>query len=336
MLLLAVTLSGRLCADDTPPTAAPKSGGWTLPADLPALPTDPRDVQRLRRFLPAGEVHETPHFLIVHNTDAAHVHDTAALLEQTYAANWRLARDLGVEPTPPNGRLPVLLLRTYQAYADLCAARDWHTGSAGLYVREHNFIALYDIDTLPAIVAHHQLNATADPNDPDEQARRALAEQLLRHLRGAAAHEAAHIVQFNIGLFDRDIDVPAWLVEGLATPFETWTPGDGHPLDTLQLPPTADPPVALASDEETLAALRRLVTGRDEWRDAEQVLLSAALVHGLWQERRDGLRRLMAAWRQQGGPDDPVAAFEHHCGPLDDRLAAPIRRAVRTARANAP
>lgn len=177
-------------------------------------------------------VHHTVHFLIASDSDESVVHPLADRLEVTYQAVMRFCDDIQLLTHPPPQLLPVLLFNRYsdyERYAGKVGFRD--PATPGFYHSPSNTVAICNLLDLPKLreISKRIEQAEAQPDSavPRERItewrsrRDAIAETFNRLV---IQHEAAHQIQFNVGVLSRSADNPDWLVEGLACQFEVPPP----------------------------------------------------------------------------------------------------------------
>lgn len=215
---LAVVSVGLLCWAPwvPPPAMAARS------VDSPSLPTGFRQFDvagfRLHTDAPADVV--------------GMVHESLTRCEREFAS-WALP--LGLPLRRASGPLDVVLFARHSDF--LAFARDEDSIDAswmgGYYAAKSNRVVLYDDADSPEFRA---LLARC----PDDHAGRALRGAVLTDARRATArkalHEVAHLLSFNIGLQQRDVEYPLWLTEGIAEAFVHEVLGPDHDDGRRQLP----------------------------------------------------------------------------------------------------
>ncbi len=333
----AAPVPGRV--DDTPSGRSNEGAADTGLAGTPCttqavLRTRLDAVRELGHLLGRhARVVETAHFVIVHTAPDT---DAAALgrrLEGLYAANMKLAREIGIRPRAPEWRLEVVYCGLWAEFDAVRKRLGAPAESRGFYVRSLN----------RCVFSAEPLGPSArDTFLADEQARGATAETASLRWRAYAErvrsvainHEAAHCVQFNVGFFDRESDVPLWLVEGFAQAFELWRPGREDVLSQ----PHAARAARFCRDYPDAAALEsllpRIIADNAAWDDAEHQALGWALVHYLWRARHDEFaqyaRAVASSDRSAVSASVAESLFTAHLGVVDrafvERFHSYLRR----------
>ncbi len=311
----------------TPRAATPRS------SDPPQTPPVPP--------ASANEVLSVPHFRIEHWGDTRQAALLAVQLEDVLAAHRRFVRELGLPNSRLSDRLHVRYLPTWQAYQQLVqGAQLTKHGGLGHFDPSDGHIVLYAIATHPELVELRR--ALADAERPDEyhalQSRLQAREILLQ--RSIIRHETAHLLQAELGIFPSFDDMPRWLVEGLATLFETLEFPAHHapqPINTLRRHEL----IKLHGDDPDLPArLRRLILEKECWREGSDYALAWAICHHLYADRPRALGRLLQHIAEAGGlPDDEHLRrrlLERLLGPFDDDWAHAVLASVGMATASQP
>lgn len=176
---------------------------WTIQAaavqaskadDKPMVAVDAAEMgRRLLKEFPAGfAVHQTTHYVIVHNTNEAYVRWVGGLFEQLHKGFYAYWKNQGWPL--PESRFPLVALvfanrASYDAY-----------GMSDVGEAAKSTIGYYNLQT----------NRMTTYNVPD--AERQVATII---------HEATHQLAYNTGLQKRYADNPMWVSEGLAVFFES-------------------------------------------------------------------------------------------------------------------
>lgn len=186
-------------------------------------------------------IHESKHYLIVHNTSNVYAAWSATLFEKLYTAFFSYWKKK-IELTEPEYPLVVVIFASQPQFAEY-AKRDLgeHVPEAlrAYYQKHSNRIFMYDITETAAALG----NANRITN---REISVILNQPGAEFNVATIIHEAAHQVAFNSGLHERFSAYPLWLCEGLAMMFETpqmnrsgvWVPGirmNGRRLHTLAL-----------------------------------------------------------------------------------------------------
>jgi hypothetical protein len=202
---------------------------------------------------------ETAHFVILSDCPPEWVRIRAELLERTRDQVFRVAAQLNVPVYPHPNKLLCVLINDHGQYRAFARAHDGLEARwiAGYYATLSNRVVFYNDETSPAYQRQRSRLSTYEQQLRDARDRAKAAEQeaqtdLAMRLHGTAdelderirrererldqrataysltktIHEAVHLLSFNIGLQLPDRDYPFWLSEGMATAFETDTPGE--------------------------------------------------------------------------------------------------------------
>jgi hypothetical protein len=144
-----------------------------------------------------------------------------------------------------------------------------------------------------------------------------------RMIEALIQHEAAHALQFNLGVFQRKGSAAAWLVEGLAAQFEQWSRRNHRPFENVNYT-RAKHVRTMFADPSNLPDLSAVIRGEIPAGDEVSLRfqsLAWALVFYLQDAFADEWPRYLRA--VTADPPAPAAArvtrFEAHFGPLNDR-----------------
>ncbi len=166
--------------------------------------------------------------------------------------------------------------------------------------------------------------------------------------RTVIQHEVAHHVLYNTGLHARFAANPKWLVEGLACMFESPPSANGSGLSAVNQSRLKDFREAIAGDSEAkvlnsglyeravdegrMTSLADLIQHNELFESrgeegATHYAAAWALVHYLHRTQNKALPAYLReiAARKPGTvpkPDEELALFEKHFGPVDDAFAA--------------
>ncbi len=296
-----------------------------VPASSPAgLPIDHVALAALRAAIgPAAAQADSPHFVLLSTAQPERSAGLLDQLESLYRAHLDWARELRLTPERPPSKLAILYFRNADELARGLAALDLREPAPlGGFIPARNCATFFELETYEPLV---ELRRRVEKTDPPQ--RDALRTRLDERLAGLHAtlvrHEAAHLIQANLGLLGDAGRAPAWLAEGLATLFEPPVPPDApvaavnayrlHEFRTLYRT-VAD-----------LGDVPALLTRDDAWRGAGQYPLAWAVVRHLYAEQRAALAGLLRAVAAGSGPAEPEkrrAWLESHLGPLDERWIA--------------
>ncbi len=297
--------------------------------DTTRLPEDKARQETLHeQFGEDLDLFVSPHFLIFYRADEQWMRNRAALLERAHDVFYSTFRRYNYRVMPLRERLVCVLFGDHAAYADHARTHDgidvgWMTG---YYSRRTNHIQFYDDRDAPhfkpVLERVEQLEqANKQLLDQMAEARRirnhAITMELQRRQRpllrelnwyrnrheaiarigdaSKTVHEAVHQFAFNSGLQRRDRDYPFWLLEGLATNFETDDPAKPFgPLHQAQFRPRQ---VRQLLEQNALIDLDRFVMVRQA-PASEQLAHVAysqafALFRFLFRYENDGLKKYL-------------------------------------------
>lgn len=210
--------------------------GATLAASVQSVAREPD--QKPPVTLPhedAFRTRSTDHFLIWYDTNYAMLRPLVGRLEGTYRAVVRVGRAWGFAMDAPAEPMPIVLIDQHKDYALLAqAAQVDPIGAAGFYEPSRNIAIFGNIlngPSLRSVTSRIELLQDRRHRAGSAQARGGERELLSLVTRRAAVvkrfnrvviqHEAAHQILFNLGVHALGADNPTWLIEGLATQFET-------------------------------------------------------------------------------------------------------------------
>lgn len=312
---------------------------------------------------------ETEHFVILSDCDPDWVRVRADLLERTREQVFRVAADLDLPVFPHEHKLLCVLINDHGEYRAFARAHDGLEARwiAGYYATLSNRVVFYNDETSPAYqrVRNRLTNYEQQLRDARDRANQAEREQqtdLAMRLHGTAAdlderirrererldqrataysltktaHEAVHLLSFNIGLQLADRDYPFWFSEGLATSFETDNPGERFGPDVISSPKRDDRFHELRADGRMLSLHRLAGLGEVPNSDAEladaMYSQSHVLFTHLYRTAPDALGRYIRTLADEPPgrlpPERHVQLFREHFG----EPSAVARRMVRESR----
>jgi hypothetical protein len=275
--------------------------------------------------VPAGRL-ETQHFLVIHSATQAQVRTLSARLEVVYRVNIRLARELHVDLTIPAQKLNVVV---YSQYADFRAGlrtAGLDESTLGYFDAARNRCVFFDFETHPDVVRLRQELDGLHANDWAKRKRLSaqMAASLASMNERIVQHEAAHMIQANIGLVPGGADVPPWLVEGLAELFELPFVERGASIALSVNRYRLHEFQQLHSGAEHRSDLRRMIAG-EAWRGGPDYSLAWALTNYLYVRQRERFAayvRLVTRPAVATAPASRLDQFESAFGPLDAEFAA--------------
>lgn len=289
-----------------------------------ALPIDAGAVRQMcRQAGPAARWRYSPHFIVVYTSDTRLADELRERLEAVYQAHLRLSQKLGVPLRRPAYKLEVYLFASHQEFMGLAADRaKLPEKELGFYDPASNRCFFFDLSTYPPLAA---LQAEVEQTDPAPRSR--LLSRLQRRrealLSSVVQHEAAHQIQFNLGLIPSFQDVPTWLAEGLAMLFEPTFDSAGQPREPTNAYRLYEFKKLYGSTTRTPPDLGRFLIDEQAWCGGPCYPLAWAVTAYLQQEHPDGLAALLRSLATGGRfPVDPSgrrALLEEWFGPIDQR-----------------
>lgn len=169
--------------------------------------------QLLKEFGTSYEVVGTRHYLVCAARGQANKY--AELFEDVYRTFYRHFAIRGFTISEPEFPLVAVVLPDHSTFSKYCQQDNISAsrGLMGYYLQTSNRVALFD----PA-----GASLTAATRSNTRPAERAWASRSVQgDLQDTVIHEATHQVAFNTGLHSRLGENPKWIVEGLATVFES-------------------------------------------------------------------------------------------------------------------
>jgi len=268
--------------------------------DRHRLPEDTDRQAKLRKEFEGFNLHVSPHFLVVYNTDKPWAINRAVLLETTHRLFYQNFRKADQRPLPLEQRMVCVLFNTHSqftAYAKRVDKADlgW---SGGYYSTRSNRIAFYHDRDNPVfkdantkIKQLQQQIAQLNKQIAESRRNPALVSQYQRQLQTArrqqrwyenrlkaiakignsakTTHEATHQLSFNSDLMSRRTRYPFWMAEGMATNFEVHDPSKlfGPYYDN----PNRKKRLIDARDYGRLMPLEKFITLTDLPNDKDQI-----------------------------------------------------------------
>jgi hypothetical protein len=168
-----------------------------------------RDALR-REFGKDFEVAGSEHYLVCAPPGKAR--EYAQLFEEIYRTFHGYFSVRGFRMSPPEFPLVAIVFPDHKSFDDYCKRDELRAfpGLMGYYLRASNRVALFDPAGSKTSSTGTELN-TASRMDAAIEA----------DLASTIVHEATHQVAFNTGLHSRIGETPKWIIEGLATVFES-------------------------------------------------------------------------------------------------------------------
>lgn len=228
-------------------------------SDTVGLAEEPARLDPLRNEFPdAFNIHVSPHFLVVYDTNEPWARERAALLEKAHSVYYTTFRRLGYRPIPLRQRLICVLFDSHENFQAYGKAVDNMTmeWSAGYYSTRSNRTAFFHdrqnpayehaakrINELDTNIAQYRQQIRQASTQRNHNAVRQLRRQMnvasrertwyhnrleaVAKLGNASktVHEAVHQLAYNSSIQVPGRMYPFWVTEGLATNFETDDPG---------------------------------------------------------------------------------------------------------------
>jgi hypothetical protein len=289
---------------------------------LGSLPVADGQWPALRRELGnSAQRLETDHFLVAFDAADDSVRALGQRLEAVYRAHVRFADELELAVRRPAHKLEVLYFAGYSTFRDYVSAPGDDTSEMlGGYLPLTARGVFFDLANYPPLAELRAQCAQAPPDSRDRLERRLEQRQATLWL-SVIQHEAAHQIQFELGILPSADRVPTWLREGLATLFEI-------PLAPSDLATSRSNNYRLfeyrklyASDPAKAPRLRRILTDDEAWCGGPCYPLAWALTSYFHDQRRTQftglLRQLGAQPGRPGTPSECRELLESLFGPLD-------------------
>lgn len=202
---------------------------------LPALELNQESVDQMRTI--AGTTNEpfvTDHFVLVYTSPRDTARTLASRLEAIYRWNHQFARMMKLDVRRPAHKLEVFFFGDHAEFTSYSANQGFQGGISllGFYSGDTNRSAFFEMDTWPPFARAYE-NWKQAP--PDQKRRLTNWLKRTREFQNMeiVQHEAAHHIQFNMGIFNNEARPPRWLSEGLAMMFELPPGSTGASLGTL-------------------------------------------------------------------------------------------------------
>ena len=295
----------------------------------------------LEEFGEGFSLHETEHFLLVHNVKEVVAKWLAGQMEGTYRRNLALAKSLRVPIEESPQRLEVVLLDRFDQFAEYAQSVGFvPDNTRGFYDERKNRSTFFNAFNDPQVEEFNlkvdQLEAREGPHSRQvRELRRYVNRHARSYLRAAMRHELSHQVQFNCGLLHRGADTPVWLAEGSACLFE---PAGGSGPRSQAVNQVRLRRFHEAAGKNELMGIRELLNARpqagDDLERADRFYAQAwALVYYLVRYRA----RLMATYLEtirsrvpgQETPDEEeIAVFERVFGEINERTEGRWHKAI--------
>lgn len=276
----------------------------------------------LAELPPGFQVHETAHYLILHNTSGDYVRWCGSLFERLYMAFTNYWSRKGFDLHEAEFPLVAIVFADRAPYLRHAQAELGEAAQniIGYYSLQSNRMTMYDLTGLETLRA---LTGKGDVTVAQILAMPQAAQNV-----ATVVHEATHQIAFNCGLHTRLSDCPLWFSEGIAVFFETpdvtsargWRTigGVNRPRldrfhDYLRTRPSDSLRTLVVSD----ARFRNVAQGLDAYAEAW------ALTYFLLNQRREATieyLKVLSAKSPMVWDDEAtrLAEFETAFGPIDE------------------
>ncbi|WP_299462246.1 DUF1570 domain-containing protein [uncultured Gimesia sp.] len=182
------------------------------------LPLNKMKLQLQEEFGPFFEVISTRHYLICAPRGKAKAY--GGVFEDLYESFTHYFSLRGYQVKSPEFQMVTIVFPEQAQFYDYCKKDGVRAGQGllGYYHPHTNRTALFDQRTALSSV---EIEQNQDGNELAFSRVSTDGKNLTEALRDTMIHEATHQVAFNTGLHSRVGDNPRWVVEGLATTFES-------------------------------------------------------------------------------------------------------------------
>ncbi|MCH9652991.1 MAG: DUF1570 domain-containing protein [Planctomycetes bacterium] len=204
-------------------------------AEFQRLPLNKMKLQLQNEFGPFFEVISTRHYLICAPRGKAKAY--GGVFEDLYQSFSHYFSLRGYQVKSPEFLMVTIIFPDRTQFYDYCKKDGVRTsqGLLGYYHPHSNRTALFDQSTATKSVSIEQ---DREENEFTYSRLSTSGKNLTEALRDTMIHEATHQVAFNTGLHSRVGENPRWVVEGLATTFEsddlrTHTGGRGKSISRI-------------------------------------------------------------------------------------------------------
>lgn len=235
-------------------------------------------------------VHQSPHFVIIYNTDDKFARLRGSMLELAHKTYFDQFRKAEQRPLPLRKKLVCILFAERKPFIDFARKVDGNMvpWTSGYYSARNNWTVFYDDKDNPIFddrkkqIAEYTARIAeleARLKDPKVARNLALTSQIkrdrgklfqkrraietrikeIRKITNASktVHEGTHQLSFNTNLMGRRQHYPFWIAEGLATNFEP--EGPGQPFGPFIDNPTRRRTLREAAEKRMLLPLNKFV-----------------------------------------------------------------------------
>jgi hypothetical protein len=228
---------------------------------------------------------ESKHFLAIGNTDETFIKVQLEQCEMMYQMFLVHFREKGFKLQKPATRLMIAVFSSQEGFEAYLGHRI-PSAITGIYHPPTNRLIVYDFGRNRALVESKK-RFEERVRELSDQERWHLLTRLDREANEIRAdtnlvtimHEAAHQMSFNTGLLNREGDLPAWLVEGIATHCEATERGFWQGIGAM--------------NSERLRVLRRAAKGQEEY-----LSLRSVIENDRWLRNPGGTERIVMGYSQ--------------------------------------
>ena len=224
-----------------------------------SLPRESESLRLAQEALPRQfRTHETRRFIVLSDADPQWTRQQAERLERAHHQFHRFARRHGLEPLPLEHKLVCILFEHYEEYRQFAIGHDEVADPwiAGYYAPADDRIVFYNVESNPDLLRartklsqlEQDMNDIIGEADRAEKSGDSARAETLRHnaaqyhdhmqiererlesfarqvMTATTVHEAVHQIAFHTRVQSPYVHYPLWISEGMATAFETDTPG---------------------------------------------------------------------------------------------------------------
>ncbi len=318
-------LEAVLGSEDIELTHLDPSENVDLLAELPQNPVSEQEMLRITG--PKGKLLYTKHFVVAYTSDIESARKLASRLDSVFAWHVKFMDMLDLPKIRPASKLEIFYFGTFDEYDKYQTVNGFREmGAIGFYMRTNNRSSFFDMRTWPPFAA--QLESAKDPS-VDWRERQRIQNRVLQLVEHnnleVVQHEAAHHIQFNIGVFPKLGDMPRWVTEGMATMFEVPPSEVGASLGALNHYRLFQFRQIWGPRGQRLPQLRQFILNDNIWFNFGGASYPAgwAINQYLFRQHPEGFKKWMHLMAQredneQVSVSDKLAQFEDIFGEVDE------------------
>ena len=178
-------------------------------------------VKVVREELPDLKILTSQNYIIAYQTSDAYADWYRTILENLNRSFTEFWKKRGVQMTPPQFPLVVVLYTSRPSFlkyaADFYGNQGDLTNVAGFYHLQKNYIFLYDSSTIHATASGKVVGAATEQRATPAQIEEFMKRPGITQSVDLLIHEGAHQLAYNTGLQSRHARHPLWFTEGVAT-----------------------------------------------------------------------------------------------------------------------